>query len=205
MNRSLSAAPLCTLACFVVCDAGSALLLLLMFDASGVVASADFALAYALMKGVVRAPRLALDAAAAALLARLCPPLAAVRVSLLIEAAAEAGRRLRRAPAVSATAPSPSSRVLDEARRLADAYGLAYMAAKNVIGPVSILLTYALLSRGVDLQTMLGATGLGAAGRMAGLMALASTASTLLFPAVVLAACWLSLRVSSLLPRAQHT
>ena len=35
---------------------------------------------------------------------------------------------------------------------MTDAYGLAYMTAKNVIGPVSIALFYAALKYGVDLR-----------------------------------------------------
>ena len=52
---------------------------------------ADFALAYAVSKAV-RAPRLALDAAAAAALASRAPQLKAVRVSLLIDAAGRLAR-----------------------------------------------------------------------------------------------------------------
>jgi hypothetical protein len=58
-------------------------------------------------------------------------------------------------------------------KKLADSHGLAYMAAKNAIGPVSILLAYAALRQGLNLQALLGSTlgaQAGAAGRTAGLM-----------------------------------
>jgi len=38
---------------------------------------------------------------------------------------------------------------------LADEYGLAYMTAKNVIGPVTILLVYAALRASLDTHAML--------------------------------------------------
>ena len=231
MNRALTTAPLVTLCCFVVLDLGSALCLFFALDCSGLEANADFALAYALCKGVLRVPRLALDAAAAAALARVAPPLAAVRVSLLVDAAAEAPASLRSAVLRLLHAPAPAvtwrptGRAYVEAKRLADSYGLAYMAAKNIIGPVSILATYALLRQGFNLQALLGQTlgaQAGAAGRTTGQMgaqiwqaalerrilhlhsnptALSSTASTLLFPFVVLGAAAAATRLSRVLPR----
>ena len=81
---------------------------------------------------------------------------------------------------------------------MTDAYGLAYMAAKNIIGPVSIALFYVLLKHGVDLRGALAFAGAGAAtgangaaaaaGETAGALALASWVSTLFFPVVVLGA-----------------
>ena len=88
---------------------------------------------------------------------------------------------------------------------MADAYGLAYMAAKNVIGPVSIALIYVALRQGLDVQrwlSLLGGGGEGAvgvAGRTAGRMALASWTSIVFFPAVVLGAAHLALAVDGLL------
>ena len=90
---------------------------------------------------------------------------------------------------------------------MADAYGLAYMAAKNVIGPVSIALIYVALRQGLDVQrwlSLLGGGGEGAvgvAGRTAGRMALASWTSIVFFPAVVLGAAHLALAVEGLLAR----
>ena len=40
-------------------------------------------------------------------------------------------------------------------RRVTDEYGLAYMTAKNVIGPVTILLVYAALRASLDTHAML--------------------------------------------------
>jgi hypothetical protein len=85
---------------------------------------------------------------------------------------------------------------------MTDAYGLAYMTAKNVIGPVSIALFYAALKNGVDLRGALasagvfslqkaGNVGAGAAavaGETAGALALASWVSTGFLPLVVLGA-----------------
>jgi hypothetical protein len=78
---------------------------------------------------------------------------------------------------------------------MTDAYGLAYMAAKNIIGPVSIALFYVLLKYGVDVRGALAFFGAGpagstaaAAGKTAGALALASWVSTLFFPLVVLGA-----------------
>ena len=80
-------------------------------------------------------------------------------------------------------------------REMTDAYGLAYMTAKNVIGPVSIALFYAALKYGVDLRGALASAGVNvgagaaaAAGETAGALALASWVSTVFFPLVVLGA-----------------
>ena len=209
MNESLASCPLALLLSFVALDMGSALLLVLAYDCACVNVDADFAFAYTLSKAI-RAPRLAMDAAAAGLLARLWPALAAVRVSLLVDALASLPSRLRalllRSPGQAA--PHAPSRAVAEARRLADAYGLAYMAAKNVIGPVSIAMFYVLIRRGVDIQAHLGALGAAvgvggaeAAGRMAGLLALGSWTSTLLFPFVVLGAAAAAPRAQALADR----
>jgi len=214
MNSALDAAPVLTLGCFCFLDAGSALCLWGALEALQAPVDADFVLAYALSKAV-RVQRLPLDAAAAGALARAWPALAAVRVSRLVDAAAALPGRLwallpqrlwvlrRRDLAVPAEPASKRvlSRAAEEARRLADAYGLAYMAAKNVIGPVSIVLIYAALRRGMDLQSWLAALGGGAAGRSASRLALASWTSVLLFPLVVLGAAHLSLRLHRLLAR----
>jgi hypothetical protein len=213
MNEALGRCPALTLASFVALDLGSALALWAFFEASSASVNADFALAYALSKAV-RVQRLALDALAASALTRLYPPLAAVRVSRLIDAGARAVAAFRaRLPRIlrgSGADPAPSgapaaallSRTTAEAKRLADLYGLAYMAAKNVIGPVSIALLYVALQRGLDVQGALSALGggaLGGAGRSAGRMALASWTSTLFFPLVVLGAAHLALGLNALL------
>ena len=69
--------------------------------------------------------------------------------------------------------------------------GLAYMAAKNVIGPVSIAAFYALLRSGADLSARLpwlAAATTSTAGVSVGRLCLASWVSTLFFPLVVLSA-----------------
>ena len=99
---------------------------------------------------------------------------------------------------------------------MADAYGLAYMAAKNIIGPVSIALIYIALQQGLDVQGWLAALGgggragaaigphgsaLGEAGIHAGRLALASWTSVVCFPAVVLGAAYLALFLDEQLAR----
>jgi hypothetical protein len=98
---------------------------------------------------------------------------------------------------------------VDEARRLSDAYGLAYMGAKNVIGPALILITYAALrlgpAAGIDtrgaLAALAKALGLTGAVDKAAVMAFACTLSTLLFPAVVLGAAQLGPILSTMVRR----
>jgi len=218
LNDALEVNAAATLVAFVALDIGSALLLWAAILACNVPVDADFAIAYALCKGPLKVARLALDGTAAAALARRCPSLAAVRVSLLVDAAvnlvakasALAGT-LTQGSSARATAPpaarpakpeaKPPSKAVAEARRMADTFGLAYMAAKNVLGPLTILVVYALLRAGVGVQGRLaallgdgGGTVAGAAGgaqamgRAAASMALASWCSTLLFPGVVLGA-----------------
>ena len=195
MNGALEQCPVATLLSFVALDLGSALCLWWAFESCQLSVDADFAVAYALSKAV-RLQRLALDAAAAGALVRLYPPLQAVRVSLLLDAAgalvqALRSRLLRSDATAKPTQPSLLSHTAAEAKRLADEYGLAYMAAKNVIGPVSIAAIYVAMQQGVDVQGWLGSFGgtvIVGAGRTAGRMAFASWCSVLLFPAVVLGA-----------------
>ena len=280
MNGALELNAAATLLAFVLLDMGSGLFLWGLYTAIELGVDADFALAYATAKAL-RAPRLALDASAAAALARFYPPLAQVRVCLIVDAAigfaaavrAAVGRLLAgcwplqrprwdamhpgpwlcppphprvfdvlpslhplrpdlfsfsrqvRHPRITCSCspgccdpsfPSPPSRrggetlppemkaakpprrsrataAAREARRLADTYGLALMAAKNFIGPVSIAGIYLALRAGVDVQGWLASLEvygihLGGAGKAAGLMAAASWTSTLLFPAVVMGA-----------------
>ena len=215
LNRSLETHPGFVLIGFVCVDMGSALCLLFLITKMKVAVDADFALAYALSKSI-RAPRLALDAAVAAELARRFPALAAVRVGPILDAGVQLGAELkntarsalrrfssrktfisfsRGARGARDTRESRSRRAAREAREMTDAYGLAYMTAKNVIGPVSIALFYAALKYGVDLRGALASAGanVGAgaaagAGETAGALALASWVSTVFFPLVVLGA-----------------
>lgn len=208
VNSALEESAVASVVAFVLVDIGSAACILAAITALNVHVPSNFALAYALSKSV-RVPRLALDASGAALLARRWPILAEVRVTLMIDAAARASARLSRTATrllPSARLPFKASqvhgrrnekldRVSDEVRRLTDKFGLAYMAAKNVIGPVSILLTYAALQTcGGSLAPLIERMGGASArnlGRTAARVAFASTASTLLFPAVVMGAAWL--------------
>ena len=221
LNDSLESHPGFVLLGFVLVDMGSALVLLALITRFAVPVDGDFALAYAVSKSI-RAPRLALDAVVAGWLAKAFPALAAVRVGPILDAGIELGAKLGEVVSVSRRrffsvngkrretpkrgAPrekkneneSRRARAAREAREMTDAYGLAYMAAKNIIGPVSIALFYVLLKHGVDLRGALAFAGAGAAtgangaaaaaGKTAGALALASWVSTLFFPLVVLGA-----------------
>jgi hypothetical protein len=90
MNEGLDTAPGWTLLAFFICDLGSALVLFAMYTAASVNVDADFVLAYALAKGPLRAPRLALDAIVAADMTRRWPQLARVKVTALIDAGTDA-------------------------------------------------------------------------------------------------------------------
>jgi hypothetical protein len=94
LNRSLETHPGFVLIGFVCVDMGSALCLLFLITKMKVAVDADFALAYALSKSI-RAPRLALDAAVAAELARRFPALAAVRVGPILDAGVQLGAELK--------------------------------------------------------------------------------------------------------------
>jgi len=219
MNEGLDTAPGWTLLAFFICDLGSALVLFAMYTAASVNVDADFVLAYALAKGPLRAPRLALDAIVAADMTRRWPQLARVKVTALIDAGTDAlaafkrfvndktGRGSHGSNAVASSAnkndgnetqtkETPGSKLATEARSLTDKYGLAYMAAKNLIGPVTMVIFYVALKAGVDVQslleTALGASASGGAaagaGAAAGRVCLSSFTSTALFPWVVLGA-----------------
>jgi hypothetical protein len=192
INSALELAPMATVVAFIMIDIGSAAILFSILMALNIRVPSDFALAYTLCKGALRVPRLALDASGAALLARLWPSLASIRVSLMIDAATRGGTSLRQRlfPASAAQASETRSKAMDTVRQLTDRYGLAYMAAKNVIGPVSILLLYVALRTTGGAEGLMGRFGSSAngVGLLASRLALASTASTLLFPGVVMGA-----------------
>lgn len=127
-------------------------------------------------------------------------PVAARREENEKDRSATPEARRAEAGAAGAARTGKRAKLMAEAREMTDTYGLAYMAAKNVIGPVSIAVFYGLLRCGVDVQGALvsvgGAAG-GGAGKSAGLLALASWCSTLLFPWVVLGAGWLGPRLGT--------
>ena len=96
MNEGLDSDPAWTLAAFFICDLGSAMVLFALYTVAQVNVDADFVLAYALAKGPLRAPRLALDAVVAADMTRRWPQLARVRVTSLIDAGTDALARFKR-------------------------------------------------------------------------------------------------------------
>lgn len=215
LNASLTQHPGFVLLGFVLVDITSALVLWALIVRLQIPVDGDFALAYALSKSI-RAPRLAFDAVVAGWLSKAFPPLAAVRVGPILDAGIELGAKLSEVVSLTRRRFFPNgketrrskkdarnddenesrrARAAREAREMTDAYGLAYMAAKNIIGPVSIALFYVLLKYGVDVRGALAFFGAGpagstaaAAGKTAGALALASWVSTLFFPLVVLGA-----------------
>lgn len=215
LNASLTQHPGFVLLGFVLVDITSALVLLALIVRLQIPVDGDFALAYALSKSI-RAPRLAFDAVVAGWLSKAFPPLKAVRVGPILDAGIELGAKLSEVVSLTRRRLFPNgketrrskkdarnddenesrrARAAREAREMTDAYGLAYMAAKNIIGPVSIALFYVLLKYGVDVRGALAFFGAGpagstaaAAGKTAGALALASWVSTLFFPLVVLGA-----------------
>ena len=254
MNAGLRASAGGCLVAFVLLDAGSALCLwALLHRVVAVSVPAEFVLAYGLSKAI-RVPRLALDAVAAAALARACPALARVDVGLMIDAGERAlgagALWLSRSCAAvvracrhragagelavgEATGPTASGGSVDPAgstaervrerpaavrrageitRAMTSEYGLAYMTAKNVIGPLSAVLFFIALRKGVDLEALLGrfvGEGLGgnaaladATGACASLC-LAAWSSALLFPLVVTGAALLGPRIGRLAGRAR--
>lgn len=179
LNAALEKSASSYAAAYVILDLGLTFVLLVIFIILRFPVDADFALAFAISKGIGKGPRLALDAAAAGALARFYPALAAVRVSLLLDAAGRSLRTLNPFTLVKAKMmvsqstpslpelppPSPAAAALPDApirssrfaraatevRRLTDRYGLAYVAAKNLLGPLGVLIIYAgLQARGVD-------------------------------------------------------
>ena len=225
VNNALETSATSTLLAFVLLDLGSASCILGALVALSVPVGADFALALALSKAL-RGPRLALDTALAALLARRFPSLRAVKVSLLLDQLADTWAEVRRSfdeGRLEATGDSKSATVEGfppgftprpgrgaaaslAARKLTTEYGLAYLAAKNIIGPACTLLMLGALRSGgraraatASLMRTFGVTA-GSAGAFAGQVALAATLSHVLFPGIVLVAAklgpWMATRAA---------
>ena len=158
VNSALETSATATLLAFVALDMAGATALLGAICALRVSVGADFMLALAIAKAL-RGPRLALDTSLAALLGRTFPALRAVRLSLLFDevaaswAAVASGFSEGRAEAAGKAAsveasglppgftPRPGKREAAQlaAGRLVSEHGLAYMAAKNIVGPASTL------------------------------------------------------------------
>ena len=158
VNSALETSATATLLAFVALDMAGATALLGAICALRVSVGADFMLALAIAKAL-RGPRLALDTSLAALLGRTFPALRAVRLSLLFDevaaswAAVASGFSEGRAEAAGKAAsveasglppgftPRPGKREAAQlaAGRLISEHGLAYMAAKNIVGPASTL------------------------------------------------------------------
>ena len=156
VNSALETSATATLLAFVALDMAGATALLGAICALRVSVGADFMLALAIAKAL-RGPRLALDTSLAALLGRTFPALRAVRLSLLFDevaaswAAVASGFSEGRAEAAGKAAsveasglppgftPRPGKREAAQlaAGRLISEHGLAYMAAKNIVGPAS--------------------------------------------------------------------
>lgn len=212
VNSALTTSASSTLLAFVLADLGAASCILGALIAFRIQVNADWAIALALAKAL-RGPRLAVDASLAAVLARYFPSLKAVRLSRLLDelssswaevkSAFDEGRgnaTLSSADETGQPAALPRRRErrgaggLTAARSMVDEYGLAYLAAKNIIGPLCTLLALAALRSGGPakaatawLMRKFGVAS-GAVGAFAGQVALAATLSHLLFPGVVLAA-----------------
>jgi hypothetical protein len=216
---------------YVLLDLGTALVFCIAFLALRVNVSAEFALAFAISKSPpLRGPRLGLDTAAAAALTRAFPSLAAVRVSLLADAMGrfagvdELAKRLSgsEGPANATASSGPRQRrvakVAEATRRITDEFGLAYLAVKNILGPISIFVIYAAVracARGAGSESIPRASEfvarvalgpgvrsfdgvrLPSVGQTAGCVALASTVSALLFPLIVVASARLAPTVAS--------
>ena len=162
VNSALETSATATLLAFVALDMAGATALLGAICALRVSVGADFMLALAIAKAL-RGPRLALDTSLAALLGRTFPALRAVRLSLLFDEVAAswaavasgfsegraeaAGKAAGKAASVEASGlppgftPRPGKREAAQlaAGRLISEHGLAYMAAKNIVGPASTL------------------------------------------------------------------
>ena len=216
LNASLEKSALSTLLAYLLIDITSTLSILGLLVGLRVPVAADFAIALALVKAV-RGPRLALDAWLAAMLTRWFPSLKAVKVTNCFDEFAaslsvlrlsfQEGLKEGRSPssrdgvAAAATRSEPSSpprvgklaAATRAARNLASDYGLAYMAAKNLLALLQVLLFLAALRSGGPAKAATAALlrtfkVSPKAGMLAGQLALAVTLHYLLFPVVVIGA-----------------
>ena len=211
LNGALTYYAASTVIAFLLVDMVCACCLLGGLIVGQVQVPGEFAVALAISKGPLKAPRVAVEASIAAMLARRYPSLRAVRTSILLEEMAHMWGRLAGSvrtllhvrPIHShlslngqhARASSLATSTVPIMRRLSDEYGLAYLAAKNVVGPLCTLVSFgALRSSGLAVSQAMAALsrrlgmGVGASGGYAGQVALAATLSHLLFPVSVLSA-----------------
>ena len=143
LNDALSRAPAATVTAFVALDAGSIFALFAAYSAMGVVVPADFTAAFAVSR-LLRRFRFPVDAAVAAGLARLHPPLTLVRVDALLGGSGASGG--------GAAGTSLWSRASGAVRGTLETYGLAYfVASRCVVSVVSVSSIFLALRTGVSI------------------------------------------------------
>lgn len=188
MNRAIKQYPVETGIGFMVMDATSIITAYLLLS-RGLhwEVPVDFAVAFGASR-LLRRLRLPLDAAFAAVLARMYPPLTQVNPLQALFA------RLR----PSASEPVPAAGVvamgkhaMQTVAKLVDRFGLALLVSQRMfVGLASVLSIYCALRLGVDVQSYLSAVGIDASGvgKMAGQWAAAACCAAPFFPLVVLGA-----------------
>lgn len=228
LNASLEKSALSTLLAYLLIDVGFTLSILALLVGFRIPIAADFAIALALVKAV-RGPRLALDASLAAVLTRWFPSLKAVKVTRCFDEFAaslsvvrqsfqqglDEGRTrsvssTRDGATTTASSSEPSSQPRGDklatatraARTFASDYGLAYMAAKNLLALLQMVILLAALRSGGPAKaataTLLRTLKVSPkAGMLAGQLALAVTIHYAFFPLVVIGAAKLGPRIPS--------
>jgi hypothetical protein len=196
INDAIERFPVETMVLYVASDISAIFFAYNLVDAAGYAGDADLALALA-MSRVVRRVRLPLDVGVAALLARAYPPLTQVHISRLFSRVSGGGGG--GGGGAAGPPPSTAQRFVDAAKRVADQYGIAFLASQRmVVGLASTAGIYVALKSGVDVQGTLAAYGFelaGSAGQLAGRYAAAMCVAALAFPGVVLGTGFLAGRV----------
>ena len=147
LNDALSRAPAATVTAFVALDAGSIFALFAAYSALGVTVPADFTAAFAVSR-LLRRFRFPVDAAVAAGLARLHPPLTLVRVDALMGGSGSGGG----SGSAAAAGTSMWSRASQAVRGTLERYGLAYfVASRCVVSVASVSSIFLALRTGVSI------------------------------------------------------
>lgn len=201
MNDAISTYPTTTMGSFVVLDAGSIFAAMGLYSVLGIEVSADFALAFGLSR-LFRRVRMPVDIAAAAVLAKVYPPLTWVKPVQSVLAGQEREKEKQGTQPAAAEGSKDSSgggfSLLRSVGTVVDTYGLAFMVAQRTfVGLTSVFTIYAALKAGLDVQGYLqsweGVSGdmVRSATSAGGKWALAAVTVAPFFPGLLVGSAWL--------------
>jgi len=178
LNRALASYPQESIVTLFGFDIGSVFLTYGLLQVSGLQFSPEFAIAFAASRPL-RKVRLPLDVATSAALAKLCPALTHVELSILAKTfLPQANQDESKKGGVSGML----NKGMNEMNKVVDKYGAAYLIGSRVTGVAVVSALYIAIQQGVDLMPILEKFGVDELGTALGSWAAAVVFSSSVYP-----------------------